>query len=226
MQRNSYRVSDLIGGLEPDPWRVEVGFSDDIERCHAVLFDPRRTRREKQAALYEWLAGSQPCLFGRMEAKQSRLDLCLLTENDLERSDAEIRGLIEIARSAWKSRARVGGTHGFLIVAVSQRIAYARQGLVLRQLAERVCELYLGECSADIPLLDDLILELDLEGRRCWRKWKVGVNYFSCQAHDRWWHDHPRRNGILDELGRPYGPHDRRASTKEEPGDGSGERAS
>ncbi|MBI3466442.1 MAG: hypothetical protein HY000_25800 [Planctomycetes bacterium] len=36
-----------------------------------------------------WLAESQPCLFGRMEAKQDRLAFCVLTENDLERSDQE-----------------------------------------------------------------------------------------------------------------------------------------
>jgi hypothetical protein len=79
-----------------------------MEQCHATLFHPGRTRREKQAALSRWLAASQPCLFGQMEAKQERLAFCLLTENDLERSDNKIRARIEQDRSNWKCRARTG----------------------------------------------------------------------------------------------------------------------
>ena len=84
----TWGINDLVGRLQPDPWRAqEHPFSEDMERCHVILFDPRRTRGEKVTALTNWLAENQPCLFGQMEARQRRLVFRLLNENDLERSD-------------------------------------------------------------------------------------------------------------------------------------------
>jgi hypothetical protein len=66
----TWEINDMVRRLQPDPWRArERPFSEDVERCHAVLFDPRRTRGEKVAALAGWLAKNQPCLFGQMEAR-------------------------------------------------------------------------------------------------------------------------------------------------------------
>jgi hypothetical protein len=196
MASDAWRVSDLIAELEPDPWRQEHPFSDDMQHCHDVLFAPGASRAEKMAAVWEWLGTSQPCLFGRMEARQERLDLCLLTENDLERSDREIRATIQQHRLEWKQRARHGERHGFLIVAVSRRIANARRGTVLLDLARRLCELYLRIDTPDRIHHDDLILEMTIDGQRHWRNWKVGVNYFSAQGDGLWWQDHRFPGGI------------------------------
>lgn len=197
MLSRTWRISDLISQLEPDPWRAVNPFSDDIEKCHTVLFDPATSREEKAQAIDDWLAVSQPCRFGQMEANQRRLSYCLLTENDLERSDQDIRATIHRERMDWKQRARQGASHGFLIVAISAAIAHARQGTTLQSLAERLCDLYLGAADPDKVHLDDLILEMPVEGGDIERRrWNVGVNYFSSQGDGRWWRDHRFPGGM------------------------------
>jgi hypothetical protein len=194
--KRTWEINDMIGRLAPDPWRASNPFSEDIATCHAVLFDPHRTRREKSEALVCWLANSQPCLFGRMEARQGRLAFCLLTENDLETSDQNIRQLIEEARTDWRRLGLDGKSHGFLIAVISPAIARARPGPDLRGLALKLCHLYLGEAVSDIVLHDSLILDLDQAGMER-RSWKVGVNFFSAQGDGRWWHDHRIPGGIV-----------------------------
>ncbi len=197
--KRTWEVSDMIGRLPPDRWRLnDRPFSEDLVKCHEALFDPRRTRRQKLAALESWLADFQPCLFGRMEAKQGRLAFCLLTENDLEASDQDIRQSIEQARMGWKRQGAQSKSHGFLIVAVSPTIALARPGPELHRLALKLCELYLGEAASDTILHDRLILEIDRGAGEApeRRSWKVGVNYFSAQGDGRWWHDHRIPGGM------------------------------
>lgn len=197
MHAKTWRVSDSMAELSPDPWRRTTPFSDDMARCHTVLFDLGSSRQEKSDALSDWLGASQPCRFGQMEARQRRLAFCVLTENDLERSDQEMRARIEHERAAWKSQARNGSSHGFLIVAVSEVIANARPGPALHRLATNLCELYLGVDASDQIHHDDLILEIGRTGEVLeLRRWKVGVNYFSAQGDRRWWHDHRIPGGM------------------------------
>jgi len=132
-----------------------------------------------------------------MEAKQRRLAFCILTENDLESSDQRIRQLIEEARTDWKRRAFDGGSHGFLIVAISPAIANARQGSDLQALAMKICELYVGAGATNEIHHDSLILDIDRPGQSPERRsWKVGVNYFSAQGDGRWWSDHRIPGGM------------------------------
>jgi hypothetical protein len=199
MRATTFRVSELMAMLQPDPWRQTNPFAEDMQKCHTVLFDPRATRQQKMTALSDWLADSQPCQFGQMEAKQGRLNFCLLTENDLERGDDHIRTEIENSRAAWKNRALMGGSHGFLIVVVSPVIANARPGRpggTLHQLASTLCDLYLGVGTSDEIHLDDVVLQLESNSQRSWRRWSVGVNYFSAQGDGRWWHDHRIPGGM------------------------------
>ena len=199
MEQKTWQVSDLIGRLEKerDPWRARNVFSADMADCHRVLYDPAASRTEMAEALAAWLGDWQPCLFGRMEARQHRLAFCILTENDLERSDQEIRQKIQDERAAWRDRARTGATHGFLIVAVAERIAFARPGPLLQELASTLCSLYLNFDEPDTIHHDELILEIANRGRIAeWRRWKVGVNYFSAQADGRWWSDHRIPGGM------------------------------
>ena len=196
----SWTVRELIDELEPDDWRRINPFSDDMARCHEVLLDLTRRRQDRIDALVDWLAENQPCLFGKMEAKQRRLPICLLSANDLERSDQEIRGRIAEERRDWKRLASDGMTHGFLIAAVSEDLAVARPdgaSGTLQALATRLCELYLGDGIPDTILHDDVLLSVDANGVTEVRKWRVGVNYFSAQGDGRWWRDHRVPGGIV-----------------------------
>jgi hypothetical protein len=119
-----------------------------------------------------------------------------LTENDLERSDQEIRAKIQRERLAWKRDALTGGSHGFLIVAVSETIALARPNQGLLELAKCLCNLYLGVDEPDTIHLDNVSLEIPNPPQTQWRRWKVGVNYFSPQGDGRRWGDHRIPGGI------------------------------
>jgi hypothetical protein len=198
MGPENWTISDLIAqlSLDPDAWRSENPFSQDMRKCHAVLFDARRTRAEKATALSQWLSEFQPCLFGRMEAKQSRLEICLLTDNDLQRSDDFIRTKIQRDRLNWRRLATAGQSHGFLIVAVSETIALARPSKTLLDLAARLCQFYVGADEPDRIHLDELDLEIRTLNKTEWRRWSVGVNYFSAQGDGRWWRDHRMPGGI------------------------------
>ena len=168
-------IGDLIEDLPQDPWRVSHPFSPDMQACHDVLFRAGSSRAQIAASLDDWLASQQPCLFGRMEAKQHRLSYSLLTANDLERGDDHVRARIQEDRVVWKRRAMLGESHGFIILAISPRIARATIGPELLRLARHLCDLYLGRDDLDRILLDDLILETHIEGAREIRSWRVGV---------------------------------------------------
>ena len=131
-----------------------------------------------------------------MEARQNRLAFCLLTENDLERSDQEIRAKIQQERTDWKRNALAGGSHGFLIVAVSETIAKARPDHRLIALARALSHLYLGIDEPDKIHLDDVILEIPYRDPADRRRWKVGVNFFSAQGDGRRWRDHRIPGGM------------------------------
>jgi hypothetical protein len=59
----------------------------------------------------------------------------------------------------------------------------------VKAIAKRLCFLYLGRDDSDEILLEDVFLrvpgKVDAEVH-----WKGGVNYFSAQGDQRWWHDH------------------------------------
>src|SRR5438445_4117426 len=131
-----------------------------------------------------------------MYEKQIRLAFYLITENDMELSDEDIRAKIQRERIDWKRMALGADSHGFLIVAVSETIATARPRPALHRLAKRLCELYLGVDESDTIHLDDIMLEIAHPDRTEWRRWKVGVNYFSAQGDRRWWHDHRIPGGM------------------------------
>lgn len=194
----TWRVSELLSQLEtPDPWRDSHPFSEDIESFNQKLFEPGVSRANQADLLAEWLSRDyQPCWFGRMEAKRRRLAFCILNENDLAQSDQHIRVVIERERTAWKARAASGASHGFLIALISEDLARARRGPVLQELAETICELYLGVRESDRIHHDDLLLKLEVEGVATNRRWRVGVNYFSAQGDGLWWRDHRIPGGM------------------------------
>lgn len=188
---------DLLDGLSTDQWRQQNPFSSDMEDCHRLLFDPASSRHDKADALLGWIGSkAQPCLFGRMAAKNGWLSVCILTETDLARGDDYVRQVIQDHRRTWKRDALSGKKHGFIILAVSQRLAYAQPGPVLQKMTLRLNDLYLSETGLNEILHDSMDLEIARGDQRGYRRWKVGINLFASQADGRWWHDHRFPGGL------------------------------
>jgi hypothetical protein len=76
--------------------------------------------------LSDWLQAHQPCLFGGIAAKHGALSCCILNESDLEQSDEAIREKIQTSRLEWTRQGFEGKKSGFIILAISPRIAYAQ----------------------------------------------------------------------------------------------------
>ena len=139
----TWRVSDSIAQLEADPWRAANPFSPELLECHQVLFDVARSREEKiRGSRIGWRSISHAC-------------------SDEWRRDRIVWRFVYSPRTTWNEVTRkfegefsgseqpgngplAGKSHGFVIVAVSERIAKARPNQALHNLAKRVCELYLG----------------------------------------------------------------------------------
>lgn len=188
-------VAEAFSRLVPDPWRKDTGFKPDLREASDRLFSA--TEDVERAAIVEgWLHKHQPCLFGRIAAKGGFLSFCFLTEEDLNSPDAAIRDKIQDARRSWTRDAFEGRKSGFVIVAVSEQIANAQPDDAVKDLALRLCSLYLlQEVIPDQILLDDIYLEIRNRDTTTW-KWNAGVNYFSAHGDGRWWQDHRIPGGM------------------------------
>lgn len=109
--------------LKPDLWREKNPFSKDVEGCHQVILDVSTSRTEKAEALSRWLERYQPCLFGRMAAKQGRLSFCILTEPDFTKGDQHVREVIQDSRQIWQREGLTRKKHGFIILAASNEVS-------------------------------------------------------------------------------------------------------
>jgi hypothetical protein len=193
-------MADLIAQqllqLEPDAWRRTAGFSPDIEAANRKLFAPGITEAASVEVLSSWLQGHQPCLFGRIAAKHGAISYCILSEADLRQPDEVIKEKIQAARLAWTRDGFEGRKSGFIILAVSPLIAYAQPSAAMRELARRLCHLYLeAEIKMDDVHLDEIYLQKPGSRLTTW-KWQTGVNYFCAQGDGRWWHDHRIPGGM------------------------------
>lgn len=163
-------VSDLLHNLTPDEWRTERDFSPDIHEVHQRIFTEAHSLESVTRCIGEWFQKNQPCLFGRIAARQGMLSYCVLTESDLEESDEKIRSKIQFAREKWTAEAFEGKKSGFIIYCLSQRIALAQPDETLKALAQRICSLYLlKEIECDMICLDEVFLEKPGGSRRTWK---------------------------------------------------------
>jgi hypothetical protein len=190
-------LEDLLDELEPDAWRRANPFSPDIEEAQAALFNPGASRADQAAVLSEWLRKYQPCLFGRMAAK-TQISYCILNEADVLKGEDRVRNLIHQSRRVWRRNGLFGNQHAFVIALISPTLARARLGAVLRDIAVRLCQIYLSDESitTDEILLDSLPLEINRPDLHEYRIWRVGVNFFGAQGDRTWWHDHRIPGGI------------------------------
>ena len=184
------RLSALMQKLTDDPWRLSAPFSPEIQNALKVSLDPSADDASIKRVLSGWISKYQPCLFGRIAAKQDLLVYCLLKEEDLLGPDEALGEKIQSSRLEWTRLGFEGKASGFIIAILSRRIATALPNQVVQLLAQRICSLYLQEAvEADRIYVDRTYLEVPGRGRRSW-EWLTGVNYFSAQGDGRWWQDH------------------------------------
>jgi hypothetical protein len=110
-------LDELLDLLEDDPWRDSQPFSADLSEVHRTLFDAKAKATARADAIREWLRSEQPCLFGRMAAKE-QIQVCTLTERDLYLGEDYLRNLIAEYRLTWKRHGSLGEQHGFIILLV------------------------------------------------------------------------------------------------------------
>jgi hypothetical protein len=194
-------VAKLLQNLSPDGWRQREGFCQDVEFCNRQILDGSKSDEEISVFVRDWLAENQPCLFGRMASGPlDLLSFCILREHDLEKSDAHIRDKIQRFRLQWKREAIQGLRSGFIILAVSRRIVEAEPNEAMKELARRLCFLYLREEIEDDNIhMDRLTLALPPtrdNPDESFYEWFVGVNVFASAGDKRWWHDHRIPGGI------------------------------
>lgn len=188
-------VRSLMAQLEPDPWRNEVDFEADVSNAHDAIF-ASGDDSHRVAAIREWLQRYQPCLFGRIAAKNDFLSYCVLNESDLMGSDEAIQEKIQSARLEWTRSAFEGAKSGFIVMCFSQALAKAKPSDAVKSLACRLASLYLlTEIVPDQVFVDEIWLEKPGRERTTW-KWSAGVNYFAAHADGRWWRDHRFPGGI------------------------------
>jgi hypothetical protein len=188
-------IAVLLKNLDRDVWRERVGFSSEMQ---TVLDVTLRSRSEEEitSALTGWIRNYQPCLFGRIAAKQSAITYCLITEEMLCGAEDELRSHIQSARLRWTAAGFDGLSSNFIIAVLSDTLAFATPSETVRKIALRLCELYLLEpIEADRVYLDRLWLEQPGSQDATW-EWVAGVNYFSAQGDGRWWQDHRFPAGI------------------------------
>lgn len=192
----SKSIKELLENLEEDKWRREISFNKDIEDANNIIFSNKNSDESIASTLNTWIAEFQPCVFGRVAAKLGLLSYCILTESDLRQSDTYIRDKIQSARKQWTRDGLEGTKSGFIIMAVSEKISTAIPDSSVKDIAKRLCSLYLlQEIDCDEIYLDELRLKIPSRNETAFR-WDVGVNYFCAQGDKRWWHDHRIPGGM------------------------------
>ena len=188
-----------------DPLRRRQPFSPDIVAANAVLFNRQYTKRQKIRAYRQWLETNQPCVFGKIAAKNKNVFICLLEEHEIlamRRGDDDVRDTIQDCRQAWKRHALDGLSSSFLLVLVSPSLVDKEPDDRLKEIARRLLELYMEVH----PINDDTILEQreyvflrqQLPNRKVrLLKFSTLPNVFCTQGDGRWWQDHRTPGGIM-----------------------------
>jgi hypothetical protein len=187
-----------------DRFRSKRAFSSDIAAVNAVLFSDRYKKREKIRVYREWLERGQPCVFGKVAAKNKNVFICLLEEREIlgmRRGDDDLRDTIQEYRQAWKRHALEGLSSSFLIVLVSPAVVDKEPNHELKELCRRLMELYMElehiEDDAFHGQREFLYLRTVLEKKTRLLKFSTLPNVFCAQGDGRWWHDHRTPGGIM-----------------------------
>jgi hypothetical protein len=190
--------NNLHGSL--DRLRSRIGFSTDISATQAILFNPKYTRQAKITAYRDWLESNQPCVFGRVAAKNKNIFVCLLEENEILRmqnGDKDLSDTIQDHRQAWKRLALEGLTSSFVILVISPRLVNREPDDRLKEICRKLMESYM-----QVPVADDsfhtqreyvYLRKADSTAL----KFSTLPNIFCAQGDGRWWHDHRTPGGMM-----------------------------
>src|SRR4051794_10677450 len=109
-------ITELLNLLEPDPWRDETGFSEELSASLDQLSLPGTSEAEITAILNKWISRYQPCLFGNLAARQDAITYCIIREEHLLAWDeTQLRDFIQDARMRWFARGCRGQSSNFII---------------------------------------------------------------------------------------------------------------
>lgn len=196
-------ISSRLHG-RADLMRSKTPFSEDIEATNAVLFNPKYSKRLKVRAYRKWLEQNQPCVFGRIAAKNKNAFICLLEEREIismKRGDADLADTLQDYRQAWKRHALEGLVSSFVIVIVTPSLVFKQPDDTLKEIARRLLELYM-----EIDRINDdsyhtqrewLFLRRQTDGQQTYLKFSTLPNIFCAQGDRRWWHDHRTPGGLM-----------------------------
>lgn len=193
----SETIASLMDKLQPDEWRAERGFSDEMSKAlDKTLKCGAGKEQELEAILNDWVRHHQPCLFGRIAAKEAAITYCFVTEDQLCGSEVELKDHIQDARLRWSKAGFAGKSSNFIIAVLSRRLAQAVPDKTVQTIAMRLCSRYLQvPVESDRIYLDEIWLRQKASEEVVW-EWLAGVNYFSSQGDGRWWQDHRFPAGI------------------------------
>jgi hypothetical protein len=193
----STSLASLLDRFQEDEWRRENGFTPEVEDVHKILFRAGVTRDEQLKAINGWIQKYQPCLFGRVAAAQGAIRYCLINENDIRDGDEVVLQRIGDEHLRWTRETFEGRSSNFVIVVISQRIAFALPNADVLEFAKKLAGFYLreDEIAADRIYHATAFLAIPDQRERV-LKWKAGVNYFAAHADKRWWQDHRIPGGL------------------------------
>jgi hypothetical protein len=187
-----------------DALRAKKAFSEDIEATNAVLFNPTYSKRAKVQAYRKWLEQNQPCVFGRIAAKNKNVFICLLEEREIlamKGGDNDLHDTLQDYRQVWKRHALEGLVSSFVIVVVAPSLVTKQPDDGVKEIARRLLELYM-----EIDRIDDdtyhtqreyVFLRRVSDGTPNLLKFSTLPNIFCAQGDRRWWHDHRTPGGLM-----------------------------
>jgi hypothetical protein len=188
-----------------DAFRKRRPFSEDMEAAQAILFNPRYGRLRKISAYRRWLELNQPCVFGRVAAKNRNLFICLLEEHEIlrmKRGDEDLNDTIQDHRQVWKRYALEGLSSSFVILLISRSLVGKEPGPQLKEISRRLLELYM-----ELDHIDDdtfhtqreyvFLKKAQTAADTKLLKFSTLPNVFCAQGDGRWWHDHRTPGGIM-----------------------------
>lgn len=196
-------LQQIIDSLELYPEDMSLGA--DIDAAHREMFDGEADEAGSYKAFIAWAARYQPCLFGRLGAREAKgvsFDVCWISSRDIQAGDLHVEHKIQAARRAWKDRAADGLCSGFLIMFHDRRLARARPGQRLLDACQRAAELYVVEGA---PLQPDTIYSeaIPLRTAAGYGIFKGGINIFYSGAHRTLNHDRRVPGGLLISVNSP-----------------------
>lgn len=188
-----------------DRVRKRYPFSENVEATHSILFNPRYDKRTKIRAYRNWLESNQPCVFGRVAAKNKNVFICLLEEREIltmRRGDDDLLDTIQDYRQAWKRHALEGLSSSFLILLSSRSLVDREPNDRLKEIARRLLELYMEveriEDDTIVSQREYVFLRRESPKHQTkLLKFSTLPNVFCAQGDQRWWQDHRTPGGVM-----------------------------